>query len=69
MYRYNEIQNTKYVNIKELNEIFEESNSGDIRIGPWFRLIKENFLKSIWRNLNSLDKIKDLKVHDMGEVK
>lgn len=65
----NEIQNTKYVNIKELNDIFEESNSGDIRIGPWFRLIKENFLNSIWRNLDSLDKIKDLKVHDMGEVK
>ena len=50
-------------------DIFEESNSGDIRIGPWFRLIKENFLNSIWRNLNSLDKIKDSKVHDMGEVK
>ena len=64
----NEIQDTKYVDKKELNELFEMSNSDDIKIGPWFRLIRENFLDKIWDNLDSLDKVKDKKVHNLGEI-
>ena len=65
----NEIQKTRYVNQKELNNLFDKANSDDIRIGPWFRLIKDNFLNKIWRNLESLQSIKDNKIHQMGEIK
>lgn len=65
----NEIQKTRYVNQKELNNLFDKANSGDVRIGPWFRLIKDNFLNKIWRNLESLQNIKDNKIHQMGEIK
>ena len=65
----NEIQKTQYVNQKELNNLFDKANSGDVRIGPWFRLIKDNFLNKIWRNLESLQSIKDNKIHQMGEIK
>ena len=65
----NEIQKTRYVNQKELNNLFDKANSGDVRIGPWFRLIKDNFLNKIWRNLESLQSIKDNKIHQMGEIK
>jgi len=65
----NEIQRTKYVDVKELNELFEKSNDNDIKIGPWFRLIRDNFLNEIWKNIDSLDAISDNKVHHMGEVK
>ena len=65
----NEIQKTRYVNQKELNNLFDKANSGDIKIGPWFRLIKDNFLNKIWRNLESLQSIKDNKIHQMGEIK
>ena len=65
----NEIQKIRYVNQKELNNLFDKANSGDVRIGPWFRLIKDNFLNKIWRNLESLQSIKDNKIHQMGEIK
>mgnify|MGYP001285971723 CR=1 FL=1 len=65
----NEIQRTKYVDVKELNELFEKSNDNLVKIGPWFRLIRDNFLNEIWKSLDSLDTISDNKVHHMGEVK
>ncbi|MFL2940924.1 MAG: isopentenyl-diphosphate delta-isomerase [Marine Group III euryarchaeote CG-Epi4] len=65
----NEIQRTKYVDVKELNELFEKSNDNGVEIGPWFRLIRDNFLNEIWKSLDSLDAISDNKVHHMGEVK
>jgi len=59
-----EIEDTKYVNPEELEEIFLDKNT---KIGPWFRLIKENFLNDIWKSLNSLEKIRDNKLHHMGD--
>ena len=65
----NEIQNTKYVDEKELNDLFSKANFNDVKVGPWFRLIKDNFLSKIWRNLESLGRIADNEVHHVGEVK
>ena len=66
----NEIQKTNYVNSKELDKLFNmSSNNDDVKIGPWFRLIRENFLDNIWKNIDALENIKDIKVHHMGEVK
>ena len=65
----NEIQKTRYVDERELNDLFSKANDNEIKIGPWFRLIKENFLIKIWTNLESLESIKDNQVHYMGEVK
>ena len=64
----NEIQKTNYVNKKELDNLFELSNNDDIKIGPWFKLIREHFLDKIWENLESLKDIEDKQVHNMGEV-
>ena len=64
----NELQRPKYVNVEQLNELFEMSNSRDVKIGPWFRLIRDNFLDKIWRNIDSLENVEDDKVHHMGEV-
>jgi len=59
-----EIEDTKYVNPEELEELFLDKNA---KIGPWFRLIKENFLNGIWKSLNNLEKISDNKLHHMGD--
>ena len=59
-----EIEATKYVTPKELDTIFEDNDS---KIGPWFRLIKENFLNDIWKSLNHLEDAGDNKLHHMGE--
>ena len=59
-----EIEATKYVTPKELDTIFEDNDS---KIGPWFRLIKENFLNDIWNSLNHLEDAGDNKLHHMGE--
>ena len=64
----NEIQRIKYVDKKELDNLFEMSNNGDVKIGPWFRLIRNNFLDKIWENMESLKNIEDKQVHHMGEV-
>ena len=64
----NEIQKTNYVNKKELDNLFELSNNDDVKIGPWFKLIREHFLDKIWENLESLKNIEDKQVHHMGEV-
>ena len=61
-----EIEDTKYVNPEELEELFLDKN---IKIGPWFRIIKENFLNNIWKSLNNLEEIKDNKLHHMGDCK
>ena len=64
----NEIQKTQYVDEKELNDLFGKAKGNDVKIGPWFRLIKDNFLSKIWKNLESIESINDNEVHHMGEV-
>ena len=64
----NEIQKTQYVNKEKLDLLFEKSTKDDIKIGPWFRLIRDNFLDDIWGNLDELNKIQDNKVHHMEEL-
>ena len=59
----NEIEEMKYVTEEELQDLFD---SGE-KIGPWFKLIKENFLNDIWNTLDDLDKAADGKLHEMGE--
>ena len=58
-----EIEETKYVNLEELEALFDDNK---VKIGPWFRLIKENFLNDIWKALDNLDEIGDNKIHNMG---
>ena len=58
-----EIEETKYVNLEELERLFDDKKA---KIGPWFRLIKENFLNDIWKALDGLDEIGDNKIHYMG---
>ena len=59
-----EIEDTKYVDSDELDNIFQDGKS---RIGPWFRIIKENFLNDIWKSLDCLKDIGDKKLHHMGD--
>ena len=59
-----EIEDTKYVNPNELESVFQDK---DAKIGPWFRLIKENFLDGIWKSLDNLENVSDKKLHHMGE--
>ena len=58
-----EIEETKYVNLEELEALFDDKEA---KIGPWFRIIKENFLNDIWKTLDNLDEIGDNKIHHMG---
>ena len=65
----NEIQKTRYVDEDELDELFNKSITDGVKIGPWFRLIRDNFLSEIWANLDNLENIKDNEIHHMGEIK
>jgi len=61
----NEIEQTRYVNPEELQMLFDSNE----KIGPWFRLIKENFLNRIWKSHKNPNKATDGKLHKMGECK
>ena len=61
---HHEIEETRYVNPEQLEAVFGDSNA---KIGPWFRLIKENFLNDIWKSLDNLELIEDGALHHMGE--
>ena len=63
----NEIEQTKYVDQNELQLLFDAADNKSITIGPWFRLIKENFLNDIWDALDDLKEITDDKLHYMGD--
>ena len=63
----NEIETTRYVNQSELNEFFEKAEENGDLIGPWFRLIKEHFIDKIWENISDPGKVRDQRVHNMGE--
>tara|TARA_B100000579_G_C22533605_1_gene711910 strand:- start:52 stop:723 length:672 start_codon:yes stop_codon:yes gene_type:complete len=58
-----EIEEIRYVNRKQLEAIFNDKNN---KIGPWFRLIKENFLNNIWNSLDNLSAVEDNLLHNMG---
>ncbi|MBE27691.1 MAG: hypothetical protein CMB06_01070 [Euryarchaeota archaeon] len=58
-----EIEETKYVDAEQLEAIFNDENA---KIGPWFRLIKENFLNDIWNSLDNLNLVEDDLLHHMG---
>jgi isopentenyl-diphosphate delta-isomerase len=63
----NEIEKTKYVDQNELQSLFDAADNKSLNIGPWFRLIKENFLSDIWDALDDLSNITDEKLHYMGD--
>jgi len=63
----NEIKETKYVDQNELQSLFDAADNKSLNIGPWFRLIKENFLSDIWDALDDLSNITDEKLHYMGD--
>ena len=63
----NEIEKTKYVDQNELQSLFDAADNKNLNIGPWFRLIKENFLSDIWDTLDDLSNVTDEKLHYMGD--
>jgi isopentenyl-diphosphate delta-isomerase len=65
----NEIEQTKYVDQHELQLLFDASDNNSLKIGPWFRLIKENFLSDIWDALDNPSNIADEELHYMGDCK
>ena len=63
----NEIEETRYVSKQDLEEMFRKAGDNKEKIGPWFRLIKDNFLENIWNNIDNLSILSDEKVHYMEE--
>ncbi|RCK59267.1 Isopentenyl-diphosphate Delta-isomerase [Candida viswanathii] len=57
---YNEVKDYKYVDAKELQEMFEDK---DLVFTPWFKLICQSFLFKWWNNLSDLEKYQDTEIH------
>ena len=63
----NEIEQTRYINKEDLDYFFKNAERNGDKIGPWFKLIKDNFLEKIWENIDNLENVVDNKLHNMGE--
>jgi geranylgeranyl diphosphate synthase type I len=64
----NEIEEVRWVNQEQLDELVCNSpNNGQI-IAPWFKEIKRLFLDSWWGHLDEMETFQDGLVHHIGEV-
>ncbi|PVV05134.1 hypothetical protein BB560_000348 [Smittium megazygosporum] len=62
----NEVKSTRYVTPQELDLLFKTSESENILLTPWFKLIYNSFLKDWWNNLENTNSLsKDNKIHNM----
>eukprot|EP00002_Diphylleia_rotans_P007497 TRINITY_DN1704_c0_g1_i1.p1 TRINITY_DN1704_c0_g1~~TRINITY_DN1704_c0_g1_i1.p1 ORF type:complete len:237 (-),score=69.82 TRINITY_DN1704_c0_g1_i1:148-858(-) len=55
----NEISEVKYVNAQELKAMFEQSDRGEIKLTPWFKIIARKFLFDWWKDLENLEQFFD----------
>jgi len=63
-----EVCETRYVTLNELKEFMKSADTDpELLFTPWFRFICENFLDKWWHNLESLDNVKDDKIHRAGD--
>jgi len=63
----NEISATRWVTRAELTDWLEDKEAKEV-IAPWFRCIAEQILPEWWGNLDSLPRMKDELIRDMGDV-
>ncbi|RLV96361.1 Isopentenyl-diphosphate Delta-isomerase [Spathaspora sp. JA1] len=57
---YNEVKDFKYVDAKELQEMFKDES---LVFTPWFKLICQDFLFNWWNKLDDLQEFQDDKIH------
>ena len=48
----NEIEEVRYFDINNLDKFVKNANNDGNKIGPWFRLINDNFLYEWWKSLD-----------------
>ena len=59
----NEVQNTINLKKNDLRSFIMDGDNGKHNISPWFKFISSTFLPIWWENLNSLNDMRDSKIH------
>ncbi|XP_048755058.2 isopentenyl-diphosphate Delta-isomerase 1-like isoform X2 [Ostrea edulis] len=59
----NEVKSHQYVDKRQLLQMIDKSQMGDIWITPWFRLIVDQFLMYWWENLHNIEQCSDQTIH------
>ena len=65
---HNEIDEVRWVNQEQLEELVSNSPQNEQIIAPWFKEIKRLFLDSWWGHLDEMETFQDGLVHHIGEV-
>tara|TARA_B100001123_G_C15130507_1_gene955117 strand:+ start:318 stop:983 length:666 start_codon:yes stop_codon:yes gene_type:complete len=65
----NEIEEVRYFDINDLDKFVKNADNDGNKIGPWFRLINDNFLYEWWKSLDRVTEAKNLEIHKFGRVK
>ena len=64
----NEIDEIRWVNQQQLDELVSNSPDNEQFIAPWFLEIKQRFLDHWWGHLDEMESFQDGLVHHIGEV-
>ena len=64
----NEIDEIRWVDQEELEDLVNGSPANGEVIAPWFLHIKALFLDNWWSNLDDMDQFKDGLIHSVGDV-
>ena len=64
----NEIEEVRFFDIEGLDNFIKNAKKNGNKIGPWFKLINDNFLYEWWKSLDRVMESKNLEIHKFGRV-
>ena len=64
----NEIEEVRFFDIESLDNFIKNAKKNGNKIGPWFKLINDNFLYEWWKSLDRVMESKNLEIHKFGRV-
>ena len=64
----NEIEEVRFFDIESLDNFIKNAKKNGNKIGPWFKLINDNFLYEWWKSLDRVTESKNLEIHKFGRV-
>ena len=64
----NEIEEIRFFDLNGLDKFIRNAERDGNKIGPWFKLINDNFLYEWWESLDKVSESRNLEIHKFGRV-
>ena len=64
----NEIEEIRFFDLEGLDKFIRNAKRDGNKIGPWFKMINDNFLYEWWKSLDKISESGNLEIHKFGRV-